>query len=300
LKIHIGYSDIKYSIYKTHRGIKYFAGKKFYVLEFESETNTYPKEKGRDILYWYFPDDFIHRRVSYGFQLLEYWYYDKIDNDEIETLYFVLRDMKIDDSLKIHPSYSQVKNSYYYSKEVSFGVGFANGTEKHVFNIPNDEAVNSVLGLNLNNCYFFDNAMGIGFRFVGYYKKLQELTLTDLHGNQKRVKYDLVNLAADGEFKCIFTQGKIKPYGFFLMGYSTGSISSGDDKLYFSGLNAGIGAGLRIPIDRNWGISVEIFGIMGTAEWEEKPFLNSKGVDFNPSMVGILLNLSHVFGRTKN
>jgi len=296
-----GYYDIKYSIYKKDRGVKYFAGKKFFILEFESETNTYPKEKGREILYWYFPDDFIHRHVSYGFQLLEYWYNDKIDNDEIETLYFVLKNIKVDDSLRIHPSYSQVKNSYYNSKEVSFGVGFATGIEKHVFNAPyDDEAVNSALGLNLNNCYFFNNSMGIGFRFIGYYKKLHELTLTDPHGNQTKVKYDLVNLAVDGEFKWIFNQGKIEPYGFLLMGLSAGSIIDGDDELYFSGLNAGIGAGLRIPIDRDWGISVEIFGILGTAEWDEKPFLNSRGVDFNPSTVGILLNLSHMFGLEKN
>lgn len=293
------YSDIKYRIYKTDRGKKYFAGKKFFVLEFESETNTNLRDKGRDILFWYFPDDFMQRHVSYGFQLLEYWYNDKIDNDELEYLYSILRNMSINDSIKVYSNYSQLKNSSYYSSEVSFGFGYANGFEKHVFNVPSDVAVNSATGINLNYCYYFNSNMAAGIRLIGYYKELPDYILTDPEGNMKKVKYKLFNSAADGEFRYVFSRGEVEPYGFLLIGLSEGNVSEEDDELSFNGFNAGFGAGYKIAIGNNWRLSIEAFGIFGTSNWEEKPFLNSSDNDFNPSMAGILLNVSYVFGKKK-
>lgn len=294
------YSDIKYRIYKTDQGKKYFAGKKFFVLEFESETNTNLKDKGRDILFWYFPDDFMQRHVSYGFQLLEYWYSDNIDNDEIEYLYFILRNMSINDSIKVYSNYSQLKNSSYYSSEVSFGFGYANGFEKHVFNTPSDAAVNSATGINLNYCYYYSNNMAAGIRLIGYYKVLPDYILTDPEGNMKKVKYNLFNSAVDGEFRYIFSRGVIEPYGFLLIGLTDGIVSGDDDELSFNGFNAGFGAGYKIAIGYNWRLSIEAFGIFGTSNWEEKPFLNSRDIDFNPSMAGLLINISYVFGKKKN
>jgi hypothetical protein len=196
-------------------------------------------------------------------------------------------------------TFAQDTNVSYYSHELTFGIGYAYGFEKSVFNLEEDNSVESTVGLNINYCYYLNKNIGIGARMFGYTKELPEYYLYYPNGSSAKQSFTLNTYNFDGEFRYVFQRGMIEPYGFLLLGLASGIVSSSDENLTYSGFNAGFGAGAKLRIGERWRLSAEFIGSFGNAAWESKPFVNSASDEFNPSTVGLLLNVSYVFGPEK-
>jgi hypothetical protein len=200
----------------------------------------------------------------------------------------------------IHNIFSQKTNISYYKHELTFGMGYANGFEKHVFNVPDDISINSAIALNMNYCYFFNKQMGFGVRAFGYYKALPEVSLINSIGTIENISFEMNTYNFDIEYRYLFNRGDIEPYSFLLAGAVYGEVSGNDEKLAINGFNLGAGAGLKFSISERWRLSAELISSFGNAVWESEPFLNSTGDEYNPSMAGVFINISYVFGPKKN
>lgn len=199
-----------------------------------------------------------------------------------------------------HCIYSQKTNVSHYKHELTFGAGYVNGFEKHVFNVPNDIGIKSAIGLNINYCYYFDKQLGFGIRAFGYFKALPDFSVMYSNGTIENIKYEINAYNFDGEFRYVFNRGNFEPYGFLLAGTSLGEVSANNDKLSFNGFNIGAGAGLKFNIGERWKLSTELIGSFGGASWETKPFLNSTSDEYNPTMAGVFANISYLFGPVKD
>jgi hypothetical protein len=218
-------------------------------------------------------------------------------------MYYITKIMLTLISITLIPlqyGFSQQQREEYFAHDFSFGVGYAYGFEKDVFNVPQDAGINSAPAINLNYLYFLNPNVGIGARAFGFVKTLPEYTVISPTGKQEKIKYELLDYNFDAEFRYAFHRGVVEPYGFLLLGLASGTVTHEEEKLSFTGFNAGAGAGLRIPFAKRWRISIELYGTVGSAKWEMKPFLNSTGDDFNPSMAGVLLNFSYLWGYVKS
>lgn len=196
--------------------------------------------------------------------------------------------------------FAQDKSVSYYRHELTLGIGYAYGFEKSVFNLVEDNSVESAVGINLNYCYFLDKEIGLGVRMFGYTKELPEYYLYYPNGSSANQSFTLNTYNFDGEFRYVFQRGTIEPYGFLLLGLASGIATGGDDNITYSGFNAGLGGGAKLRIGEHWRLSAEFIGSLGNAAWESKPFVNSASDEFNPSNVELLFNVSYVFGAEKN
>jgi hypothetical protein len=56
------------------------------------------------------------------------------------------------------------------------------------------------------------------------------------------------------------------------------------------------GAGASLKLGESFALSLEALASLGSANWKQKPFLNSSGREFNPSLLSLTLNLSYMWG----
>ncbi|MCI0474467.1 MAG: hypothetical protein L0Y76_12870, partial [Ignavibacteria bacterium] len=144
--------------------------------------------------------------------------------------------------------FAQDTSVSYYRNEITFGMGYAYGFEKSVFNLTEDNAVESAVGININYCYYLNKEIGLGARFFGYTKELNEYYLYYPDGSTKKTTYTLSAGNLDAEFRYVFNRGVVEPYGFLLFGLTSGSASDDISDLSFSGFNIGAGAGAKLKI----------------------------------------------------
>ena len=187
----------------------------------------------------------------------------------------------------------------YAKNQITFGIGIANGFEKHIFNVQEDEAVKTALAMNLSYLHFLNKKIGLGGRAYGYTKTFSDLILTDEQGSTYKPKFTLVAVSLCAEGVYIFSQEKFQPYATLLLGYTLGEVSSDETgSLEHYGFAVGGGVGARY-VFKSWAISLELSGLIGKSNWSETPFLNSKGRDFDPSMISIMAGVSSLWGRGK-
>jgi hypothetical protein len=56
------------------------------------------------------------------------------------------------------------------------------------------------------------------------------------------------------------------------------------------------GASASLKLGESFALSLEALASLGSANWKQKPFLNSSGREFNPSLIALTLNLSYLWG----
>lgn len=191
---------------------------------------------------------------------------------------------------------SQDTNAVYFRHELTLGGGYIYGFEKDVFNISDDEGINSAIGLNLNYCFTFNKEFSAGVRLFGYIKSLPEYYILNQSGVSEKVDFVMKMFNYSGEFRYTFQRGNIEPYCFIEGGAALGTITGNDKKLHNSGFNIGAGAGIKIDLGNKIKLSAELIGTIGSAKWESRPFINSSDDNYNPSMFCVLIGISQYFG----
>ena len=193
-------------------------------------------------------------------------------------------------------TFSQDTTAVYYRHELTLGGGYIYGFEKDIFNISDDDGINSAAGLNLNYCYSFSSELSAGVRLFGYIKSLPGYNVINQSGISEEVDFVMKMFNYFGEFRYTFKRGSIEPYCFISGGAALGTVTGNNEKLKASGFSIGAGAGIKIDLGNKIKFSAELIGTLGSAKWESRPFINSSGDKYNPSMFCIFIGISQYIG----
>lgn len=185
--------------------------------------------------------------------------------------------------------------------QLEFGLGGAKSFEKNPFNLTTGETeVSPDIAINFGYYFHYTEDIALCFRIDGFVASTPKYVVFTADGRTLETEFDisLFNIGVGGKY--YFSKGNLQPYGFLLLNLVSGTMESSSDKslgtLNLIGFNFGGGAGVNYMITQNIGISLEATGSFGFANWKQKPFVNSTGKDFNPSMLGFFLNVSYYFG----
>ena len=63
-----------------------------------------------------------------------------------------------------------------------------------------------------------------------------------------------------------------------------------------SGVSGVVGPGAFLRLGKKFMLSAELFASFGTANWEQEPFTNSNGKEFDPSLYGGTVNIGFAWG----
>lgn len=186
----------------------------------------------------------------------------------------------------------------YLQHEIGLGFGFGSSFESTIFNLPSNDAQGSPsLVFSLIYCYNLDERLALGFQLFGFVQTIKNVGVTDASNNFKIVDFDLepYNLGVQGRY--LLATGNLQPYIFGMLNLVGGSLENKEfGTLSLLGFSAGAGAGLRMFVHETVTIFLQGTGSFGSASFKEKPFLNSTGKEFNPSMLGLTLNAAYHWG----
>lgn len=180
--------------------------------------------------------------------------------------------------------------------EVSFGLGAAHSFEKNMFNVPSDAEGGTNLSFIISYFRHLDNHWAIGINTYGFMKTVDDVLL-NIGGINKMSELDVtvLNLSAVGKY--IFSRGSVEPYCLALIAYTGGTLHEDElGTLGLNGISVGGGAGVSFLLNESITISLEGIASFGTAEWKERPFYNSSGIDFDPAMAVGFVQVSYRFG----
>ena len=159
------------------------------------------------------------------------------------------------------------------------------------------------MAINILYHYNIDERFAIGFTMYGYTETISDYVVIDLYGNFSELDLDLYAYNYGLQGRWIFSREKIQPYVFISANIVTGRISEAteepsveDSLLDYSGSSMGCGAGCRLNLWSRFSLSLEGILSVGSAKWDKTPFSNSTGTKFDPSMTGILVNFSYLWG----
>jgi hypothetical protein len=187
-----------------------------------------------------------------------------------------------------------VKDSFYYKNEISFGLVYTYGFEKNVFNVSNDYGIGFAPGIMLGYCRYLNEKTGVGVRLFGNYKKIPDYVIYYGNGQSRLYSFEINTVNLDAEFRYFFKRGKLEPFVFLMLGISSGFYTSLTYDVDGIGFNGGAGTGLKFSI-AGIPLSGEVFYTFGSSTFESKPMENSESLDFNASMIGFTLRLSHLW-----
>lgn len=180
----------------------------------------------------------------------------------------------------------------FLQNEVSIGIGAGFPLEKDALNVVGEPKVPPSFALNIGYRRYLERNVAIGVRLYGYINKLSGYTVTDQSNVTTNADFDIETLNIAFEGLMLFSDGKVRPYGFLMAGYATGTLSHDElGNLSLNGFAGGGGLGLQFEVSQTVVIAVEGVGSFGTAKWEKQPFSNSSGDTFNPSVIMALANV---------
>jgi len=180
--------------------------------------------------------------------------------------------------------------------EVWFGYGGAAAFEKSVFDIPNDVASTPDMMISLGYLMNLDAKWAFGLHLYGGSELLPPVLVQTPSGSQF-TEFELNTYNVGMRFRRSFARGAFAPYAFVGFSLVAGGTSGGgmSDHL-FTGISACAGPGLSFRFWRNFMLSAEGIGSIGSATWETPALASSSGTKFNPSLAGFTLNLRAVWG----
>jgi len=180
--------------------------------------------------------------------------------------------------------------------EVSLGFGSALSFELHPLNVSPESKVSPEVGIMIAYRYHFDDLLSVGLHFYGCTEKTPTYSVQDNRGITRDQSYTLnaYNFGVQGRYA--FVRATVMPYAVAVISYATGSLQhEQDEMLLYHGFSLGVGAGASVFVSQHVAFSLEGVASFGTANWRQKPFLNSSGTTYNPSTVGLFLTFSYLW-----
>lgn len=184
----------------------------------------------------------------------------------------------------------------FQANEIALGLGVVHSFERDLFNVTSDFGIGASTGFLLSFLHNFDEQLAIGIHVFGYFKTTPEFTVVSSSGGVQRTTFDVTASNVGVQGRWVFTRGEVQPYVYAMMNYSTGDAESDlIGRLGYRGITSGGGGGAGIILSENVKISLEGILSLGTAKWSQRPFSNSRGDEFNPSLIGILAVISYIW-----
>jgi hypothetical protein len=180
--------------------------------------------------------------------------------------------------------------------EVWLGLGGAASFEKTVFNVPNDVASTPDMMISLGYMLNLDARRALGIHLYGG-SELTPAVLVQTPTGSQFAEFELNTYNLGLRYRQSFARGGFSPYAFIGGSLVAGGTSGGGiSDLHFSGGSLCAGPGICLPFGRNFMLSAEGIGSFGVATWDPPALANSSGTKFNPSLVGVTVNLSAMWG----
>ena len=184
----------------------------------------------------------------------------------------------------------------YKRHEVSLGFGGATSFEKNVFNVPDDAKASPEIEGNMAYYYHLGEQYALGFHIYGFVQSKIHFMVSQ-NSIISKVNLDLssFNLGLQGRY--FFSIQRFSPYVFAGLNMVSGSVTSKETgTLNHTGFSFCGGTGVSLKLGESFALSLEAIASLGSASWKQKPFLNSNGREFNPSLLSLTLNLSYLWG----
>ena len=195
---------------------------------------------------------------------------------------------------------AQADGGEYFQQEVYFGLGMATSPEEDIFNVPQDGEVGTAPAIDLTYLFYYRENMVLGVQMYGYSQTTDPFSLMLAGGGSIDTTFDLLSFNIGGQWRYLFSTGKVKPFGMVLANWVSGSITAENSdvgELSLSGFSAGGGLGVALGSGR-----LRVTGLasatFGTASWELTPFPNSSGDEFDPTQYAFELGVSYSWGKT--
>ncbi|MFQ5601233.1 MAG: outer membrane beta-barrel protein [Candidatus Krumholzibacteriia bacterium] len=188
---------------------------------------------------------------------------------------------------------AQSGDSFVPFHEIAFGLGWCGSTENDVFNV-DGVGVGSSVTLGFAYYYNASRAIAVGFHIYGYPESLGDVVLEHFEGGFRTVDFDLRIYTFGPRVRWTFVRGStFSPYAYAGIGLTDGKVDGGTfGSLQLDGWSVVGGVGSTLITSSHFTLSIEGILSSGRADWDEPPFRNSAGDDFDPSMFGILVNLA--------
>ncbi len=194
--------------------------------------------------------------------------------------------------------YAQDEPPAIFRNEISLGLGVAMPSEQDPLNVPGEEKLSSSFAFSFLYRYHMNGRFAIGVHMYGYDCKTPTYAVQKIGETAtQNLSFTLVSLNLGAQIRYTFLDGTFKPYVYAMVNYVGGSVQNDQTgTLNQSGFSAGGGAGVAWMISDNFALSLEGLASFGNANWKQKPFENSTGTGYDPSMVGVLLYISYFWG----
>lgn len=175
--------------------------------------------------------------------------------------------------------------------EIKVGFGKGVSFEDDAFNTQNEPELDPDLAWNVEYDFNIDEKWSLGISLHGYRQDVPGAVRLSSGETKEDVNdFDAINSGLKGKY--YFLRSPIQPFGFLTLNMVNGSVARRyGPTVKLNGVSMGTGAGTLVQIWRHLGISVEGNINLGAAQWKEKPFINSEGLEINPGFMGLILNL---------
>jgi hypothetical protein len=185
-----------------------------------------------------------------------------------------------------------------FRNEIGFGVGIASPTEKHPLNVPGEQKVSTSVAINFLYRYHVTSRFSVGVQMFGYTGKTPSYTVQKEGESFTRdLSFTLTSLDLGVQVRYAFLESTIRPYAFGMLNYVAGAVQNDEaGTLNNSGFSAGGGVGVAWMVGAQIALSLEGVGAFGNATWKQRPFLNSSGTEYDPSVLGLLVSVSYFWG----
>jgi hypothetical protein len=184
----------------------------------------------------------------------------------------------------------------YKQHEVILGFGVAKSFEKNVFNVPDDVKGSPDIEINMAYFYHLSEQFAVGCHLYGFVQSKIPFMVSQ-NGNISKINLDLSSLNLGMQGRYFLSSQRFSPFVFAGINLVSGSVTGKEaGTLNHTGFSFCGGTGATLKLGESFALSLEALASLGSANWKQKPFLNSSGREFNPSLLSLTLNLSYMWG----
>lgn len=177
----------------------------------------------------------------------------------------------------------------YQPHEFILAFGMVSSPEKSVFNVPaNDVAASPDFSYYAGYYYSLSENLAVGGHIAGYSQTINNVAIIDASSSFKIVSFDLFPYNLGVQVRYLLMAGVVQPFVSGSASLAAGTLQNKEyGTLTMLGFSVGATAGARVFIFDAVSLCLQGFASFGSASFKQKPFLNSVGKEFNPSMMGV-------------